>query len=337
MGYINLSKKSFFHNADYYTNLLGSKDKICIALKDNAYGHGIEPMAELSKEYGIKHIMVRNIAEAARTLEYSFDTILILYELPTKKYPKNYIFSINSLEDLTKCIDSCKIELKIDTGMGRNGILFSEISQALDMINKKNLELHGVFTHFSSADEDDIITNRQELLFLKAVDSIRNQSEKSFRIHCANSAGVHKVENSLYDIARVGIGLYGYLDVEGTQNLVKPVLSLHAKKISTRVLNRGDTINYGATYIVQEDNFIVSNYDVGYSDGFFRLNERKKSKTAKNKEILGRVSMDSLSVAGDDKEICIFNNARDLAKVHDTIHYEILTNLHASVPKVIIK
>lgn len=336
MGYINLNKKSFFHNADYYTKLLGNKEKICIALKDNAYGHGIEHMAELSQEYGIKHTMVRNINEANRTAKYSFETILILYEIPTQIYPENYIFSINSLHDLEECIENCSIELKIDTGMGRNGVLPSEIINALEIIKNKNLKLNGVFTHFSSADENDDITYEQEKLFLNSLTIVKSQIDITFRIHCANSAGAHKVNNDLYDMARVGIGLYGYLDIPEAKNLLEPVLSLHAKKISTRVLNKGDTINYGATYIVPNDNFIVSNYDVGYSDGFFRLNERKKASTIKNKEILGRVSMDSLSVEGDENEICIFNNARELAKVHDTIHYEILTNLHASVPKFII-
>ena len=336
MGYINLNKKSFFHNADYYSTLLGNKDKICIALKDNAYGHGIEPMGKLSLEYGIKHTMVRNILEANRASKYGFETILILYEMPKENYPSNYIFSMNSLMDLENCIESCNIELKIDTGMGRNGILPSEVSLALEIIERKKLHLNGVFTHFSCADENDNITQNQEILFLNTIDEIKKSFKKEFRIHCANSAGAHKVNNDLYDMSRVGIGLYGYLDIENTEDLVKPVLSLHASKISTRVLNTGDTINYGATYVVSEDNFVVSNYDIGYSDGFFRLNERKKAKTAKNKDILGRVSMDSLSVAGDDQKICIFDNARDLAKVHDTIHYEILTNLHASVPKFII-
>ena len=293
-------------------------------------------MAELSAEYGIKHTMVRNINEANRTAKYRFETILILYEIPTQDYPENYIFSINSLKDLEDCIKNCKIELKIDTGMGRNGILPSQINEALKIIEKKSLILHGVFTHFSSADENDTITYAQEKLFLDSLTILKSQIDTDFRIHCANSAGAHKVNNDLYDMARVGIGLYGYLDIPEAKEMVEPVLSLHATKISTRILNKGDTINYGATYVVPNDNFIVSNYDVGYSDGFFRLNERKKASTVKNKEILGRVSMDSLSVQGDDKEICIFNNARVLAKVHDTIHYEILTNLHASVPKSII-
>ncbi len=336
MGYINLNKKSFFNNAHYYKKLLGDKSKICIALKDNAYGHGIEPMSELAIEYGIKHTMVRNVIEANRASAYNFETILVLYELPTESYPESYIFSLNSLDDIRNCLPNYKIELKIDTGMGRNGILPSEIEEAIKLIQENDLILNGVFTHFSCADENDEITFKQEKLFLKSVKKIKKLVDKPFRIHCANSAGAHKVDNSLYDMARVGIGLYGYLDFEDVINKVLPVLSLHAKKISTRVLNKGDTLNYGATYRIPHDNFVVSNYDVGYGDGFFRLNERKKGYTADNKEILGRVSMDGLSVEGDADTICIFTNARALAKTHDTIHYEILTNLHAGVPKYIV-
>ena len=336
MGYINLNKQAFFNNADYYTKLLGHKDKICIALKDNAYGHGIEPMGELSSKYGIKHTMVRNINEANRAAEFNFESILVLYELPKENSSKKYIYSLNSLDDIKNCLQSYKVELKIDTGMGRNGILPTEIKEAIALIIEKKLLLNGVFTHFACADEDDVFTKKQENLFLKTVSIIKKLYNKPFRIHCANSAGAHKVDNSLYDMARVGIGLYGYLDFEEVSNMVFPVLSLHAKKISTRVLNEGDTINYGATYKVPHDNFIVSNYDVGYGDGFFRLNERKKAYTTDKKEILGRVSMDGLSVEGKDEIICLFNNARALASTHDTIHYEILTNLHAGVPKFII-
>lgn len=336
MGYVNLNKKSFFHNVEYYSKLLGGTNKICIALKDNAYGHGIEPMAKLSQEIGIKHTMVRNTQEASIVANYGFDTILVMYEVPTTIYPDNYIFSFNSLEDLKKSPQAIKVELKIDTGMCRNGVFPSQIKEALEIIKQRDLKLHGVFTHFSSADEDDEITYAQEKVFLDAVNTIKENIDTPFRIHCANSAGAHKVSNDLYDIARIGIGLYGYLDFDDVKDQVEPVLSLHAKKISTRTLNKGDAINYGATYKVPHDNFVVSNYDVGYGDGFFRLNERKKAYTNQNKEILGRVSMDSLSVEGDDEDICIFDNARALAKVHDTIHYEILTNIHADVPKFII-
>ncbi len=336
MSYITIEKKAFFNNADYYSSILGRVDKLCIALKDNAYGHGIESMGQISQEYGIKHCMVRDINEANIVSKYSFESILVLYEIPAKSYPPNYIFSINSLEDLSLYPQDSKIELKIDTGMLRNGINLSQVNQAIELIKENKLNLNGVFTHFCCADEDenDNITLKQEKLFLQVVEQIKLKIKKPFRIHCANTEGVNKVDNNMYDIARIGIGLYGYSKKH--QNSLKPVLSLWANKISTRILNKGDCLGYGATYKVENNNTIISNYDIGYGDGFFRLNERKQVNIKNGKKILGRVSMDNFSVNGDDEEICVFDNVTQLATVHDTIEYEILTHLLPRIRRVIV-
>ena len=334
MSYIQLDKNAFLQNINYFSNVVGSKDKLCIALKDNAYGHGIELMSKLSGEFGIKHCMVRNLTEANIVAKDNYESILILNEIPKEKYPANYIFSVNSLESLSDYYEGSIIELKIDTGMSRNGILLEQIEESLEIILSNNLILNGVFTHFCCADEDNDITNEQEKLFLQAIKQIKESITIPFRIHCANSAGVYKVDNSLYDMARLGIGLYGYN--QSYQESLQPVLSLWADKISTRTLNKDDAIGYGLTYKVKLENTIVSNYDIGYGDGFFRLNERKKAKVQNGKFILGRVSMDSFSLEGDDKEVCIFNDVRQLAKVHDTIEYEILTHLQSHITRTII-
>ncbi|MEA3513475.1 MAG: alanine racemase, partial [Campylobacterota bacterium] len=332
MGFISLDKKAFFNNADFYSDLLGDKSKLCIALKDNAYGHGLEEMASLSLAYGINHTMVRNILEANIANKYNFETILILYENPKENYPTNYIFSINSIEYLQICPQNTPIELKIDTGMSRNGIMTSKIDEAIDIVKKRELKLNGVFTHFCCSDEENDSTTIQEKIFLDVIKQIKKKIKTPFRIHCANSSGVSKVNNSLYDIARIGIGLYGY--TQTYKNNLKPVLSLYANKISTRELKVGDSIGYGATYKVIKDGKF-SNYDIGYGDGFFRLNERKKAYISNKKEILGRVSMDGLTVEGDDDEICVFNDVTNLAKIHDTIEYEILTHLQPHIKRVI--
>jgi len=338
MGYINLNKQNFFSNIDYCTNILGNKNKICIALKDNAYGHGLEQIAQLSASYGIKHCMVRDLAEANIANRFNFESILILYEQPkpNQHYPSNFIFSINSLDNLAQIDTNINIELKIDTGMSRNGILVSQIKDSIKLIKDKNINLYGVFTHFCCADEDETITYKQEQLFISSIKQIEQLYKKQFRKHCANSAAIHIINNKQYDIARVGIALYGYIDIEQYSTNLKPILSLHANKISTRILHKGDCINYGATYKVPYDNFTVSNYNIGYSDGYFRLNERKKATISNGKNILGRVSMDSLSVEGDDETICIFDDVTKLATIHDTIKYEILTNLKSNIPRYII-
>jgi len=335
MATIYLNRKSFVHNASYYSNLLGDKKKLCIALKDNAYGHGIKQISQLSKEFGIKHCIVKNIHEANIANNYNFETILILYDIPQTNYPKNYYFAINDLSKIQLYNQNTNVELKIDTSMSRNGIEISQIKEAIELIQKYKLNLKGVFTHFCCADENNDTTIKQEKLFEDVIIQIKKLIKTPFRIHCANSTGSHKVDNSKYDIARVGIGLYGYIDLEQYKSNTKPVLSLYANKISTRTLKQGDGIGYGATYKVEKDNFTVSNYDIGYGDGFFRVNENQNAFIKDKRKILGRVSMDSLSIQGEDEEVCIFDDATHLAKVQNTIHYEILTHLNGNLNRVI--
>lgn len=79
----------------------------------------------------------------------------------------------------------------------------------------------------------------------------------------------------------------------------------------------------------------ISTYDVGYGDGFLRLNGEKEYFTPKGYKILGKVSMDNLSINSSDEEVCIFDDVTKLAKIHDTITYEITTTLMPGIEKVI--
>jgi alanine racemase len=333
LGYITLSQNAFNNNANYYRGILKDINKLCIALKDNAYGHGIKQISQLSYNYGIKHCVVRDIREATVVTKYDFKSILVLYEIPNKLYNSNIIFSVNSIDSLVKFPNNSRIELKINTGMNRNGIDINEIDEALYIISSNNLILNGVFTHFHSSDKKNNSLKNQENIFLKSVEYIKNKIDQKFRIHCANSSAINKVDSSKYDIARIGIGMYGY--TKEYQKKLIPIMSLYANKISSRNLNINDTIGYGATYSIQNNNIIISNYDIGYGDGFFRVNENQKAFIQNKKQILGRISMDSFSILGDEQIICVFSNASHLANIHNTIEYEILTHLMPNIRRTI--
>ncbi len=333
MGYIKLKKQSFFHNLDYFSSICGSKDKLSIALKDNAYGHGIEKVASMCQEYGIKNVFVRDMIEAAIAKRYNFEKILVLYDIPHKK-DDSVIISVNSLKDLENIPAKSKIEIKIDTGMNRNGINMTEILQAIELIKTNNLILNGIFTHFCCADEDNNITKIQEDKFLSIVPVFKNNFKYSFDIHCANSAGVHKVDMNIYNLARIGIGAYGYLDIEEGKYL-KPILSLYANKITTKKIKKDEHIGYGSLAYIAPCDIIVSNYDIGYGNGLFRIADNKIATIANGKKILGRISMDSFSVECIEPEVCVFDNVTNIAKLHNTIKYEVLTNLKANIKRVI--
>ena len=120
MGKITLSREALINNLDIIAHQVGGKDKIAVVLKDNAYGHGAVMIAQEAHAYGITQAVVRLEREALE-IEPFFETILILADFPTSSNSK-FHYVINSLDSLSKFPKGTKVELKIDTGMHRNGI-----------------------------------------------------------------------------------------------------------------------------------------------------------------------------------------------------------------------
>ena len=340
MAKILLNKENLFYNLDVISKKAGAISKIAIVLKDNAYGHGILEIAHLANEFGIKKAVVRNLQEAL-VIEKLFDDILILGEKSFHTYSHTFHIALNSLEDI-KCLpNNSNVHIKVDTGMHRNGVLPQEIQTAILGLREKNINITGVFTHYRSADELSTDFFWQREVFSRVKEDVKKICEKLFlplpAFHSCNSAGLFRTSNFDEDFARIGIATYGYLDNDGVFDfpILKPVMSLWASKMSSRKLLKGQSVGYGGTFTASED-MIVSTYDVGYGDGFLRLNERNSYITPKGYKVLGRVSMDNLSLNTDEKEVCIFDDVQALAKEHDTISYEITTTLSPYIKKEIV-
>ncbi len=339
MAKIVLNKENYFHNLDIISKKVGSKDKIAVVLKDNAYGHGIIEIAKLANEYGIKNAVVRTYEEAKK-IELFFEQILILSERTFHNYSHTFHMVINSLEDIARTPKNTNVQLKVDTGMHRNGILPDELEEAIYGLYKKNINLTGVLTHHKSADKLSCEFYWQNSVFNKVKTNVNKICEKLFlpipKFHCANSSALFRFKNFDEDLARVGIAQYGYIESDYLFDIpdLKPVISLWANKISTRKIEKNQSLGYGGTFI-SEKNMEVSTYDIGYGDGFLRLKENQKYFTPKGYEILGKVSMDNISLNTTDEEICIFDDIRTLTKIHNTITYEILTSLKSHIKREI--
>ena len=130
------------------------------------------------------------------------------------------------------------------------------------------------------------------------------------------------------DFARCGIAIYGYHEMEKSFGdfPLKTVLKLYAQKISSRELKKGARVGYGGVGKLQNKS-IVSTYDIGYGDGFFRNIYP---------DILGRVSMDSFSMISDKDEVCIIKDAKEIAKQNNTISYDVLVKLNSKIKRVIV-
>ena len=340
MAKIVINKNNLFYNLELISNKATSKDKVAVVLKDNAYGHGLVEIAKLSSEFGIKKAVVRSLDDAKK-IESFFPYILVLADCSFHNYSHTFHIAVNSLEDIQKVPQNANIHLKIDTGMHRNGIAIDDIEVAIIGLLKQKANITGVFTHHKGSDTLSTDFFWQNENFSKAKSKVKEVCEKlslpTPLFHSCNSAGLFRKGNFDEDFARVGIATYGYLDNDGIFDfpILKPVMSLWATKLSTRTLKKGQSVGYGGKFTANED-MTVSTYDIGYGDGFLRLNENDRYITPKGFKVLGRVSMDNLSINSDEKEVCLFDDVQELAKIHKTITYEITCSLKEHIKKEIL-
>ena len=338
MAIITLSREAYFHNLDIIAQKVGGVSKIAVVLKDNAYGHGLLEMAGLAKEYGILHAVVHNIGEA-KQIEHYFDDILILGGHSFVLHDK-YRYVINALTQINDMPEGLQVELKVDTGMHRNGVAMDEVQEALEKLSQKGLLLKGVMTHNRSADALSSEWFWQRERFKSIKEEVRSLQKvlgfETPRFHSANSAASFRFEDFDEDLVRVGIASYGCLEMDETleQPQLKPVLSLYAQQIATRRLKVGEHVGYNATYRAEKDE-TVSTYDVGYADGLLRSAFGNYS-TPSGAKLLGRVSMDNTTFKSSEKKLCIFNNVNSYAKAAQTIGYEVLTGLHPEIERVVV-
>ena len=335
MAFIKINKQNLFHNLNQFLLKTGSKKSIGIVLKDNAYGHGLELMAQLSQEFGLTQAIVRTFSEAQIIKPY-FKHILVLGDKAI--CDDKCSFTLNSLEDILDAQKNSMVELKVDTGMHRNGINLEALEKALILIEKRGLKLKGVMSHNRSADElsSELFWQHKKFESIKKI--VRSvTSNNNIRLHSFNSATSLRLPCQNEDLIRLGIGAYGYSELPNiydTLNL-KPVLSLWAKKVSTRTLKKGERVGYGGQFIAPK-NMTISTYDLGYGDGWMRSNSFEPFVTTEGLKILGRVSMDYIILESTKDEVCIFNNALSAGKQLNTISYEMMTLLNSDIERVLI-
>lgn len=342
MAYITINQAHYTHNLDLLCAKAGGKHKVMAVLKDNAYGHGLELMAHLASTYGLQKAAVKNLQEA-ELICHLFDEVLILADHPPHQEVSSHIsFAAHSFEALHAFPKGVSIHLSIDTGMHRNGVREDKIEEAIQLIQERGLHLRGVFTHFRSSDELNSEFFWQRVNFERAKALVKTLLKKyelpRIAFHSCNSAGLLRTQSlGDDDFARCGIAMYGYTTLHPliASSKLKPVLSLWAEKLSTRNIKRGERVGYGGIYEAPNDE-VISTYDIGYGDGFFRFDGSGELLLANQQAIKGRMSMDSFCTGGNAQKVCMFDDATALAQHFGTISYEIITKLSSTLKRVVI-
>ena len=339
-------------------------------VKANAYGHGLIGTAKFLGKQKIAYLCVARISEAIQLRENKIKSAILILGYTSPEFFKeiiayNLTVTVQSL-DVAKMLATegrrknkvVKIHIKVETGMHRLGI---ESPQILFFIKKildlPNLEIEGIFTHFSDADNNDFeFTKLQLSRYQFVVTELQKADIKIPIYHTANSAAILCLPESHYNMVRLGIALYGlnpipeiYTDRDFSLKFdLKPVLSFKTRISHVRVVPDGETIGYGRTFKTNQDT-LVGTISVGYGDGFRRSPQNYSEVLVRGIRcpILGRVAMDTCQIditkvpqANVSDEVVLIGKsqneiitASEVARKLGTINYEVTTGIMERVER----
>jgi alanine racemase len=330
---INLKQLRF--NANKIKRTLPKKTLFCAVVKADAYGHGLESIADAL--YTIADwFSVTTVEEGVRLRMCGIDKpILVLSPIISRDYElaMEYFLTlgVESLEQVKFLFKMAKkgngtidVHVKFNTGMNRLGVnSLSELKEILDFTKKgKYVKITGLYSHYFNP-ENVRAYKMQTKRFLLANKLVKSYNKEVIS-HISASAGYLKGE--YFDMVRIGILLYGYLPYKTTKISVKPIMKVYAPVIKTLSLRKGQSCLYGNC--PAKDNLDVSLIRFGYADG---INRAVCDGQFNNK------CMDITAVIGSIKKGALYpvmENADEIAKKYNTISYEVLSKCAIRAKKI---
>ncbi len=343
---------------------------VMAVVKANAYGHGAVHVARVLETEGVDLLGVALVEEGLELRNSGIRSpILVMggsyegaWELMIEHRMTPMLFRFEHLEGLIRAAmrvgKRATAHLKLDTGMSRLGVQRSELPSFLAALRaaQPHVELEGFLSHFANADhEGDPLTIEQLRRFEEGLAVVRAAGFEPKWRHLSNTAGVLSVKApSSINLVRPGILLYGVApDVWLKEKAaLEPALTWKTGVIHLKELEAGTPVSYGGTWTAQRRS-LVATLPVGYADGFGRIFSNRAQVLVRGQRapIIGRVTMDMSLVdvtdiegpvkVGDEVVLlgaqggaCI--DADELARLSDTIPYEVLCSVGARVPRVLV-
>ncbi|MGV3660387.1 MAG: alanine racemase [Prosthecobacter sp.] len=364
--HVEVSLGIIAQNYDAIRAHVGAADVMPV-VKANAYGHGIVEVAKHLQEHGATCLGVALLEEAIALRHGGVTTpVLVFGGVATRQIPQfiehDLMMTASSIDKLRQIDDAAaaartkvRAHLKIDTGMERIGVHWYSAEGLLEAsLGFKHVEVAGIYSHFANSDAEDLTSAKVQLeRFLETLEFYPKRGLKPPRRHIANSGGILQLPESHLDMVRPGIMLYGvHPSPEARRTVeIKAALSWKSEVVFFKVVQPGNAVSYGSTWKSDHPVRVVT-VPVGYGDGYFRALSNRGQVLIRGKRhpIAGRVCMDQfmvnlewgtayngdvVTIIGSDGGQSI--SAQDVADWAGTIPYEVLTNLHARVPRVYVQ
>ncbi|MCX5800205.1 MAG: alanine racemase [Candidatus Eisenbacteria bacterium] len=355
-------------NITLLKGMTGPGTKICLVVKADAYGHGSVEVSRAALEAGVDVLGVATLHEAIELRKARVSApVLILSPSLSSEIEEIITYglrpSISSLDFARKLSQASQkrskttpFHVEVDTGMGRTGFDYDSAYENLKAVaSLPNVVMEGIYTHFPDAENQDLSFARGQLERFEILLSRLKEDGITFEIvHAANSAGILNVPQSLFNMVRPGLMVYGLRPAgEGASTCeVRPVMSFKSCIVQLRRVSSGSYISYGRTYRVPKDS-LIGVVPVGYGHGYSwsLSNAGQMLVRGKRAPVVGRVTMDltmlDVSDVPDVKEgdeVVLFGRqgaeeitADEVALKAGTVSYEILCSIGKRVVRTFIR
>lgn len=346
-----------------------SKDIIAV-VKADAYGHGALDVSPILLKNGATRLAVAVASEAVELRRGGIECpimilgftppslvdILIRYDIEQTVYSYELAYELSKMA--VKKNKIARIHISLDTGMGRIGFIPDQnsIDEVYRISKLPNIIIEGLFTHFSTADEEDKeYTYKQIDKYNWFYNRLKEMSIDVSIRHIANSAAIIDLPQTHFEAVRPGIILYGYYPsnyVSKNKIELKPVMSLKTNIVHIKDMEIGEYISYGRKFRC-ERKCKIATLPVGYADGYTRLLFNKGNVIINNTfaPVVGRICMDQCMIDVTDvnnvkvgDEVILMGEsenlkitADDIAEKLGTISYEITCMISKRVPRVYIE
>ena len=349
---MEVSLSNFEHNISQIKACVGEDVTIMPVIKGNAYGTYLNKKLEVLNKFDIVAVATVDEGVDIRKLGYAREIFVLNQPFETeidKIVQYGITVGISSYafaEQLGRIKSSVRVHIEIGTGMGRTGIHPYRVDQYIKSL-PENIIVEGVYTHLSSADNDDEFTRNQIKSFHVAVNTIKEMLGELKYVHCSASNGIVNYPDAHFNLVRAGLIMYGYASAEDTLKKIdiRPITTLKGRISFLKEVVAGTSVGYGRSFITERESKIAT-VPMGYADGFRRVYSNGWEVLIRGQKapIIGKVCMDSFMVdvtdiegveAGD--EVIIWDNenitVEMLAEKCDTINYEILCSIGDRVPR----
>ena len=337
-------------------------------VKANAYGHGMVEIAQTLVAHGASYLGVAFAEEGLQLRQAGIETPVLVFGAQNGEYFERCIerdlditltaeYQLEQLQHIyTKTGSKAKVHIKIDTGMNRFGFPFEASGEKIiKLFDEPCLDIRGVYTHFSSADEEDSSYTLYQLdRFLHIKEIILKKTGKKPLFHAANSAAIMKFPQSYFDMVRPGVMLYGNPpgpDFKLSWPL-KEVMRFVSRVTLIKDLNPDEPVSYNRRFYTRKKTK-VGVIPVGYADGYSRQLTNKAEVLIRNKRfpVIGTVCMDAIMVdLGANNDIQVDDEAVlfgaqgeehisivEMSRLQETIPYEVTCRVSGRVPRVHLK